>query len=57
MMNVFQLNKFIKIIFRELNRGMSLKVYVDVLSQPSRAVLILLKITKIPFEFIETRIA
>ncbi len=33
-----------------------LKIYGDYASQPSRAVLCLLKMNKIPFEFIETRV-
>lgn len=33
-----------------------MKVYIDYLSQPSRAVLIVLRKINIPFEIVETRI-
>lgn len=36
---------------------MSLKLYMDYISQPSRAVLSLLLITKTPHEIVETRIS
>jgi hypothetical protein len=36
---------------------MSLQVFVDHLSQPSRAVLIVLKMLNVPFEVKETRIS
>lgn len=35
---------------------MTLKLYIDYISQPSRAVLIFCKLTGIPFEVVETRI-
>lgn len=36
---------------------MVLKVFIDYFSQPSRAVLITLKLLNVPFEIVETRIA
>lgn len=35
----------------------SLKLFIDHASQPSRAVFVFLKINKVPFELVETRIS